>query len=249
MAKRRYSFDEDKLVRFTKEGRGQGTGGNYKPWLTIQDVPSRGRAARPTGWKTGRVHHFLSDIETETAGAFVTGGGYKYAQWGEGVCFLRVPDGCELRPVYTGWFADFAHLGDRRDDAPVAYEREGAHRFAGSTYDPSSHYRAREVIRFFEAQGLTVPVLREVSLRQTGLLFDALEAAGWKPATPRDPSLRGGFVSVRVADSAAVVDAMRGDEVYVDARGELLRFGPAPYVTDAEIERAVAAFTRAARKP
>jgi hypothetical protein len=62
--KRRYSFDEDKLVRFTKEGRGQGTGGNYKPWLTIQDVPSRGRAARPTGWKTGRVHHFLSDIET-----------------------------------------------------------------------------------------------------------------------------------------------------------------------------------------
>ncbi len=185
----------------------------------------------------------------ETAGAFVTGGGYKYAQWGEGVCFLRVPDGCELRPVYTGWFADFAHLGDRRDDAPVAYEREGAHRFAGSTYDPSSHYRAREVIRFFEAQGLTVPVLREVSLRQTGLLFDALEAAGWKPATPRDPSLRGGFVSVRVADSAAVVDAMRGDEVYVDARGELLRFGPAPYVTDAEIERAVAAFTRAARKP
>ena len=64
MAKRRYSFDEDKLVRFTKEGRGQGTGGNYKPWLTIQDVPSRGRAARPTGWKTGRVHHFLSDIET-----------------------------------------------------------------------------------------------------------------------------------------------------------------------------------------
>ncbi|MDD5708541.1 MAG: TnsA endonuclease N-terminal domain-containing protein [Kiritimatiellae bacterium] len=41
-----------------------GTGGNYKPWLTIQDVPSRGRTARPTGWKTGRLHHLLSDIET-----------------------------------------------------------------------------------------------------------------------------------------------------------------------------------------
>ncbi len=64
MAKRRYGFDEDKLARFRKEGRGQGTGVNYKPWLTIQDVPSRGRTARPTGWKTGRLHHLLSDIET-----------------------------------------------------------------------------------------------------------------------------------------------------------------------------------------
>jgi hypothetical protein len=63
MAKRRYSFDEATLARFLKEGRGQGAGGSYKPWLTIQDVPSQGRTARPTGWKTGRLHH-LSDIET-----------------------------------------------------------------------------------------------------------------------------------------------------------------------------------------
>ncbi len=64
MAKRRYSFDEATLARFLKEGRGQGAGGSYKPWLTIQDVPSQGRTARPTGWKTGRLHHLLSDIET-----------------------------------------------------------------------------------------------------------------------------------------------------------------------------------------
>ena len=37
------------------------------------------------------------------AGAFVTGGGYKYCQLGEGNCFLRVPPDCELRPVLTGW--------------------------------------------------------------------------------------------------------------------------------------------------
>lgn len=65
MAKRRYGFDEEKLARFLREGRGEGTGGNYKPWLTIQDVPSRGRSVRPTGWKTGRVHHLLSDIEAD----------------------------------------------------------------------------------------------------------------------------------------------------------------------------------------
>jgi hypothetical protein len=66
MAKRRYSFDENKLARFLKEGRGQGTGGSYKPWLTIQDVPSIGRTARPTGWKTGRLHHLLSNVEAAT---------------------------------------------------------------------------------------------------------------------------------------------------------------------------------------
>ena len=30
------------------------------------------------------------------ARAFLVSGGYKYAQWGEGMCFLRVPAGCEL---------------------------------------------------------------------------------------------------------------------------------------------------------
>lgn len=184
----------------------------------------------------------------ETVGAFVTGGGYKYAQWGEGVCFLRVPSGCALEPVYTGWFADFAHLGDRRADTKVAYEREGAHRFAGSTYDPSSHYRARSVIRFFEAQGLTPAVLRDLSLRQTGRLFDALDRRGWSAVTPREVSRRGGFVSVRASNASEVVDALRREGVYVDARGELVRFGPAPYVTDDEIDRAVDVFVKVARR-
>ncbi|MDO8775299.1 MAG: TnsA endonuclease N-terminal domain-containing protein [Burkholderiaceae bacterium] len=64
MAKRRYSFDEDKLARFLKEGRGQGHGKDYRPWLTIQDVSSLGRSSRIHSRKTGREHHLLSDIET-----------------------------------------------------------------------------------------------------------------------------------------------------------------------------------------
>lgn len=64
MAKRRYSFDEDKLARFVKEGRGQGYGTEYRPWLTVQDVSSLGRSSRIYSRKTSREHHFLSDIET-----------------------------------------------------------------------------------------------------------------------------------------------------------------------------------------
>lgn len=64
MAKRRYGFDESKLARFLSEKRGQGSGPQYRPWLTIQDVSSSGRSSRIFSRKTGREHHFLSDIET-----------------------------------------------------------------------------------------------------------------------------------------------------------------------------------------
>jgi selenocysteine lyase/cysteine desulfurase len=43
----------------------------------------------------------LRGIETR---AFYMSGGYKYAQAGEGACFLHVPAGCALRPANTGWF-------------------------------------------------------------------------------------------------------------------------------------------------
>ena len=64
MAKRRYGFDEGKIQRFLKEGRGQGTGADYQPWLTIQDVSSKGLSSRILGRKTGRDHHLLSKGES-----------------------------------------------------------------------------------------------------------------------------------------------------------------------------------------
>jgi TnsA endonuclease N terminal/TnsA endonuclease C terminal len=47
-----------------KEGRGDGSGAQYRPWLTVQDVSSLGRSSRIHSRKTGREHHLLSDIET-----------------------------------------------------------------------------------------------------------------------------------------------------------------------------------------
>ena len=51
MARRNTSFDEAKIARFEKEGRGQGRGADYKPWLTTYDVPSAGREHRVFGSK------------------------------------------------------------------------------------------------------------------------------------------------------------------------------------------------------
>ena len=63
MARRKYIIDERRAAKFHKEGRGQGSGASYKPWLTIHDVPSIGRSHRLLGISTGRIHHFLSDLE------------------------------------------------------------------------------------------------------------------------------------------------------------------------------------------
>jgi kynureninase len=176
-------------------------------------------------------------------GCFVTGGGYKYAQWGEGVCFLRVPPGRAYRPVYTGWFSDFSRLAEPRG-AALGYGPRPADVFAGSTYDPVSHYRARRVIRFFAEQGLSVPRLAALYRRQTQRLLDGLE--GYRVRTPRAPERRGGFVAVEIPNAAAVVAALRERRVHTDSRGDLLRFGPAPYVTDEELDRALAAFREVA---
>ncbi len=56
-------WSEEKYKRFLKEGRGQGEGKDYKPWLTVQDFPSKGRCHRIFGWKTGRIHHLFTDSE------------------------------------------------------------------------------------------------------------------------------------------------------------------------------------------
>jgi kynureninase len=173
------------------------------------------------------------------ADAFVVAGGYKYAQWGEGCCFMRVPPR-EFRPVITGWFAGFSQLAAKTQG--VSYGPLGAESFAGSTYDPVSHYRARAVLRFFEEQGLTIEALREISLRQTQRLIDGLR--GFEIATPSEPDRRAGFVSLRTPRAGQLVEVLKGEGILTDARGELLRLGPAPYLLDEELDRAIAILNR-----
>lgn len=169
---------------------------------------------------------------------FVTAGGYKYAGFGEGVCWLRSPRGSTLRPVYTGWFADFAALGGERSTA-VSYGEGGA-RFSGATFDPASFYRADVTLTHWDHFGLDPARLRAVSLRQTQRILDRLDAAGrgGEVLTARDPARRGGFVTLRSPRAGAVVEALRKRGVFVDSRGDRLRLGPAPYLRDDELDRA-----------
>lgn len=217
------------------------------------------------------AYHSLNAVPFSVAGmglenAFVVGGGYKYCQLGEGNCFLRIPRDCTLRPVATGWFAEFGTLAvagggggggegagsggevrgrHARDGRPRVHYGEGDVRFAGSTHDPVSHYRAAAVFRFFEEQGLTVGRLREVSLGQIRHLAAGVDALDPDPRVlSRDRAVRlsrrGGFLTLETPAAGEICCKLRGRGVYADYRGHLLRLGPAPYVTGRQLDEAVA---------
>lgn len=59
----RYQLSESRIGSWLKEGRGSGRGLDYQPWLTVQDVPSKGEVNRIPGAKHRRVHHLLSRLE------------------------------------------------------------------------------------------------------------------------------------------------------------------------------------------
>lgn len=191
--------------------------------------------------------------------AFVVGGGYKYCQMGEGVCFLRIPPHCALRPVLTGWFAEFDERAETPRTAPgteaapvkTRYAR-GHLRFAGATYDPASHYRAARVFDFFREQRLDPDRLRAAGLSQIRRLAEGIDALDADPSVlARDRAAplerKGGFLALEVPRATDFVRALRPRGVWADHRGGVLRLGPAPYVTDSQLDQAVAAIGEVAR--
>ena len=121
---------------------------------------------------------------------------------------------------------------------------QGGDQLAGATYDPTSHYRAVAVFDFFRERGLTPALLREVSQHQIGLLASAFDALDLDPAVvsrDRDCPLDevGGFLALRSPVAAALVRSLHARGVWTDARGEVLRLGPAPYLSDTQLRDAM----------
>ena len=174
--------------------------------------------------------------------AFVVGGGYKYCQLGEGNCFLRFPQHCDMRPVVTGWYAEFEALGRGREGR--VFYGSGPERFAGATYDPTSHYRGAAVFEFFKRMDLTPRFLREVSQHQTGLLARMFDDMDFNPRLiSRDRTVPlekcGGFLMLHCRQAEKICCRLKREGVYTDFRQDYLRLGPAPYLSDLQLERAM----------
>jgi kynureninase len=114
----------------------------------------------------------------------------------------------------------------------VDYGR-GPARFAGATYDFTSHYRAAAVFKFFQEQGLTPRLLRELNQHQIEVLS----------GRTRNDAI-GGFLAVPAPNAAKVQRALRKQNIWTDYRGDVLRVGPAPYVSEGQLNEAVASLRK-----
>lgn len=179
-------------------------------------------------------------------------GGYKYLQWGEGNCFLRFPKDCELRPAVTGWFASFSTLDEPREDGPVQYD-DGNQRFASGTYDPASQFRAAKVVEFFDEHDLTPKVLSNQYKSQVGLLRNLFQEQHFNSDSIRLRHVQpleqnGGFLAVQSPKARELRTSLLEKGVFTDARGDILRMGPAPYTTTGQIEEAIEALAESVKE-
>jgi selenocysteine lyase/cysteine desulfurase len=160
--------------------------------------------------------------------AFYTAGGYKYAQAGEGACFLAIPEGCTLRPVFTGWYSDFGQLGGAQGTA-VGYGPD-AMRFWGSTFDASGIYRFNAVMHLLRGLGVTA---REIHAHVATLerrFIDGLSGAALArlPVAALIPPAgqpRGNFLTFDLDAAEETEQRLAAAGIIVDRRGRRLRFG------------------------
>jgi kynureninase len=169
---------------------------------------------------------------TELGVDFAVGGSVKWLCGGPGAGWLYVrPDLAErLEPTFTGWQAHAR---------PFAFEpeqdyAEGAARFLTGTPNVPAIYAARAGYDIVEEVG--VARIRQHSMRQTALLVELLESAGFEVASPREPARRGGTVVVRTPEFEAVHRELDAREIVCDFRPEVgIRLGPHFFNTDDEI--------------
>jgi kynureninase len=171
---------------------------------------------------------------------FAVGGSVKWLCGGPGNGWLYVrPDLADiLQPTYTGWQA---HARPFAFEPELEYA-EGAARFLTGTPNVPALYAGTPGYDLIEEIG--VDRIRENSLRQTQLLIELADEAGFDVASPRDPARRGGTVTVRVPDFEAVHEELGDRQIICDFRpGAGLRLGPHFFNTDAELRYAVSQIT------
>lgn len=174
---------------------------------------------------------------------FYLAGGYKYAQAGEGVCFAVVPVNCQLRPEYTGWFADFASLAHPQI-GPVGYADDG-YRMAGATMDFTALYRLEAVLELWQAEGLTdVRVNEYIRDLQAAFLthIDSLEHQYLNRETllQHDLATHGHFFTFKLPSAEIVktlAETLKQQGVATDYRYDRLRFGFALYQRNKDFQQ------------
>jgi kynureninase len=171
---------------------------------------------------------------------FAVGGSVKWLCGGPGNGWLYVrPDlAAILEPTLVGWQA---HARPFEFEPELEYAH-GSARFLTGTPNVPALYAATAGYDLIEEIG--VDRIRESSLRQTELLIELVDRAGFEVGSPREPDRRGGTVTVRTPEFAAVHKELAARQILCDFRPDAgLRLGPHYYNTDEELRFAVGQIT------
>ncbi|MBC7812527.1 MAG: aminotransferase class V-fold PLP-dependent enzyme [Burkholderiales bacterium] len=163
---------------------------------------------------------------------FYIGGTLKWLCGGPGGVFMYVrPDLLPtLQPKITGWFAH---------QQPFAFAeefvlREDAYRLANGTPGIASLYAIQPGAEIIAQVG--VDNIRQKSLRQTALVIDLADAAGYEIVSPRDAALRAGTVTLRPDHAYEVSRELLARNYVIDYReGAGIRVAPHFYNSDDEV--------------
>jgi kynureninase len=206
----------------------------------IQDVAAIVRRAHEVG-----AHVVLDAYQsagivpldvTELNVDFAVGGSVKWLCGGPGNGWLYVrPDLADvLEPTFVGWQAHARPFGFE----PELEYAQGAARFLTGTPNVPAIYAGTAGYDLIEEIG--VDRIRASSLRQTELLIDLLDGAGFDVMSPRDPASRGGTVTVRTPEFEAVHKELAERQILCDFRPDVgLRLGPHYYNTEDELRHTV----------
>lgn len=168
---------------------------------------------------------------------FYLGGVLKWLCGGPGGVFLYArPDYLKtIRPKLTGWMA---HKHPFDFDVDEIDFRDDAFRFLNGTPAIPSLYANLPGIEIIAQAG--VENIRQKSIRQTALIVQRAEAAGYEINSVRDPEHRAGTVSVNPENAYAVSRELLARKVIVDYRPKAgIRIAPHFYNSDAEIHQAM----------
>jgi kynureninase len=181
----------------------------------------------------GTVPFSVKDLDVD----FATGGSVKWLCGGPGAGYLYVrPDLIDrFEPKTTGWMAH---------EHPFAFESEmhyapNVTRFLHGSPAIPALYAAESGYKIINEIG--VEAIREKSIRQTQMLIELAEAAGFRVTSPRDPARRGGTITVWDDNAAAITKELIRREFIVDYRpGAGVRVSPHFYTKDEELELVIA---------
>lgn len=179
----------------------------------------------------------LNEIQNK---AFYLGGGYKYAQSGEGICFMTVPDNCTARPVNTGWFASFNILDQSKAEARVSYANDGS-RFAGATSDPTCFYRFNAVMNLLETLNLSIKDVHNYVQSLQLHFLDKLSKSDNKYLNLQnlvcdDLNQIGHFLTFKFKQAQNYARELELKGILVDAREDKLRVGFGMYQDKSDID-------------